>query len=745
MNRVVSSLLLASLALAIINPIRGQQQSQPQQPAADDIVRISTNLVQVDAVVTDKNGNPIKDLTAADFEVFQDGKPQKVVSLTYVSTEQTESQPVATQPVNVDKVDKKAPLAPPTRMRVANAGRVLTFIVDDGSCSTSQLGMQSAKDGLEKFIVEQMRPDDLVAIYQTRSGSSMLQQFTSNKSDLMRVVRKIRWYPPRGACANEGTGDFYDPARVTTGLKSQARPVDFESARDRANKNQVENRLRDNQVVGLIGVLRYITRGLQKVPGRKTVFLLSDGIPLFNLDAESRGAPGSPGMTTSRVSDAAGVMNDLIDSANRASVVFNTIDVRGVTIPGAISAQDDFDNIVGRGGTGDVHATSRVSESREASAQSLQSGMNYLAEQTGGRFYHDSNNLSIPMKRALNLEKGYYLIGYQPDEDTFKGKRFNRIEVKVKRPELSVRSRSGFLGITDEALRPKKRSGDSELYEAIVAPLPKAGLNLHLTAFFGNTEQGGSFVRTLLHLDGEQISFVDEPNGMKKAVFDVVAVTLNEKNEVVDEFNRTHTIRFPGAYADEINRKGLIYNADIPVKKPGVYNFRVAIRDQGSKLLGSAGQQIEVPDLKKHNLLLTGLTVGEVELKGGKPIMPSIEKTESGFSAVVSVSDPAIRRFQPGAIVGYAYKILNADLDKATRQPNVTVQVRLFRDGKVFLDGGTQPGKFEPQADMTRISDYGYLRLQPEAPAGDYALQVVVRDTKSNETTSQWIDFEVVK
>jgi hypothetical protein len=54
-------------------------------------------------------------------------------------------------------------------------------------------------------------------------------------------------------------------------------------------------------------------------------------------------------------------------------------------------------------------------------------------------------------------------------------------------------------------------------------------LNLHLTAFFGNTEQGGSFVRTLLHLDGEQISFVDEPNGMKKAVFDVVAVTLNEK------------------------------------------------------------------------------------------------------------------------------------------------------------------------------------------------------------------------
>jgi hypothetical protein len=75
----------------------------------------------------------------------------------------------------------------------------------------------------------------------------------------------------------------------------------------------------------------------------------------------------------------------------------------------------------------------------------------------------------------------------------------------------------------------------------------------------------------------------------------------------------------------------LIYNADIPVKKPGVYNFRVAIRDQGSKLLGSAGQQIEVPDLKKHNLLVTGLTVGEVELKDGKPIMPRLRKRKAGL------------------------------------------------------------------------------------------------------------------
>lgn len=103
------------------------------------------------------------------------------------------------------------------------------------------------------------------------------------------------------------------------------------------------------------------------------------------------------------------------------------------------------------------------------------------------------------MRRALSLEKGYYLIGYQPEVDTFKSKKFNKIEIKVKRSELNVRSRSGFFGVTDESLRSKKRTGDSELYEAIATPLPNAGLNVQLTAFFSNSESEGSFIKTVLN------------------------------------------------------------------------------------------------------------------------------------------------------------------------------------------------------------------------------------------------------
>jgi hypothetical protein len=493
----------------------------------------------------------------------------------------------------------------------------------------------------------------------------------------------------------------------------------------------------------LIGVLRYITRGLQKIAGRKTVFLMSDGIPLFETSSELKGPTNSP-MSTMKIGDARLVMLDLIDSANRASVVFNTIDVRGVLNPfGEKTAEDAFDGLGGR--TGNINETSKTDAARSSAISNSQSGMSYLAKETGGRFYDDANDLSVPVRRALNLEKGYYLIGYQPDEDTFKDKRFNKIEIKVKSPGLSVRTRSGFFGVTDESLRPKKRTGDYELYEAVAAPLPNSGLDLKLTAFFGNSELEGSFVRTFLYLDGEQLSFVDEPNGIKKGIFDVVAVTLNEKNEVIEDFNRTHTIRFPAANLAYVRQNGLIYSADVPVKKPGAYNFRVAIRDVTSKQLGSAGQQIEVPDLNKNRLVLSELIIGEVAVKDGKPIMPTVNKAENAFSPVASVSNPAIRRFRPGAIIGYSYKIYNAELDKVTRQPNLTVQVRIYRGGQVSTEGAPQAIQFEPQADMTRVSDYGYVELPAEALVGDYTLQIAIKDLLSNKTTSQWIDFEVMR
>lgn len=718
MREIIFAFVLCFLTVA---SIFGQTPTPPN--GDEDVVKITTKLVQFDAVVTDKDGNQVKNLTASDFEILQDGKPQKITNFFYVNTEGTPNQQTVVS--ETKKTGKNQIAAPPMRVNPANAGRIVTFIVDDGNCTASQSGMSAVREALEKFVNEQMLPNDLTAIYRTRGGSSLLQQYTSDKTQLLRVARQIRWYPATGSCGGYN-GEFFETARNDSTLKSSGQGT-FESAGSGQQRERSEDSIRDNQTVGTIGVIRYVVRGLQKIGGRKVVFLLSDGLPVRSRENNYR--------------EAFDALRELTDAANRASVVFNTIDVRGLFDTSTINAGDDV-SVSGAIDPAKPSGTEKVVAARTAEVSNTRAGLTYLAEETGGKFYRDSNFLDVPIRRALDLEKGYYLIGYEPDDETFKSKNYNKIEINLKRPELRVVARAGFLGRIDDDAKSKKRSGDSELYEALVAPLPRAGLNLQLTAFFGNTSAEGNFVRSLLHLDGGEITFTDEPNGMKKAVFDVVAVTLNEKNEVADEFNRTHTLKIEAATMPLIKQNGLIYTTDVPVKKAGTYNFRVAVRDVSSRMLGSASQVVQVPDLKKSKLFLSGLTISQVDA-AGKFALPSAAKPENAFSLTPATTVPAIRRFQRGTVVAYSYTLYNAQIDKSANQPKLSVQVNLYRDGKIVSEGKPEDARLETQADLSRINTYGYLRLNQNVPTGDYTLQIITKDLLSNQTTSQSIDFEV--
>ncbi|MGI8467089.1 MAG: VWA domain-containing protein [Pyrinomonadaceae bacterium] len=621
------------LALLLISPLYAQQTQ-----TNDEVVKVSTNLVQVDAIVTDKNGNPITNLTANDFEIFQDGKPQTITNLSYVK--RNANTEAANQNQAANKPDKNTPLPPVVSNRSPEFGRILTFVIDDGGCDATSAGITAIRSGLEKFINEQMQPNDSVAIYRTRAGSSLLQQYISDKSQLLNIVRKIRWYPPNGIC-NNITGTDYEPARDNSTGKPTGAGT-FESDRDKQNREAITDSTKDRQVAGVIGVLKYAINGLQRVGGRKILFLMSDSLPISN---------GK--ITFPNALDAA---RDLTALANRAAVVINTIDDRGLNAP-MVQASDYMNSV-----KEDVLAADKVVSARAADDDTRQSGLFYAANETGGKFYKNMNFLDNPIKQALQSETGYYLIGYQPDEDTFKGKKFHKIEIKLKRPDLISSSRSGFYGITDDAMRPKPRTGDSELYDALSAPLPNADMNVQLSAYFANTPDKGNIIHAVLYIDGKDISFVNDADGKKKAVFDIVAVTLDEKNKVIDDSNHTNTVHIPLEQAAQIQQNGLIYTVDVPVKNAGVYTFRTALRDAATKKLGSASQVIEVPDLKKDKLFVSGLILSGVDANG-KIYPPDAAKADNDFSTVVSKAIPAIRQFRRSSIVAYAYSIYNAKVD----------------------------------------------------------------------------------
>lgn len=161
-------------------------------------------------------------------------------------------------------------------------------------------------------------------------------------------------------------------------------------------------------------------------------------------------------------------------------------------------------------------------------------------------------------------------------------------------------------------------------------------------------------------------------------------------------------------------------------------------------MLGSASQIVQIPDLNKGTLAVSALALSQVNTDG-KFAVPSAVKPENALSLSSTGAVPAIRRFRRGSILAYTYSVYNAKLGGASGKPSLTVQMNLYRDGKLITEGKPTPADLQNQTDWSRINDYGYFRLTPEAAKGDYSLQIIVRDSlaKGNQVSSQWVDFEV--
>ncbi|MDQ1591546.1 MAG: hypothetical protein QOG71_2173 [Pyrinomonadaceae bacterium] len=777
MKKLTSLVITHALLLSLLAPLAGAQQPRTsqappaqttprqttppptQQPAPDDdgddeVVRITTNLVQVDAVVVDKKGKQVTDLTADEFEIFEDNRERKITNFSYVLNE-TEPRPSSdTANASRKSGDKTIvpPPAPPRRLRPEQVRRTMALVVDDLGLSFESTAF--VRESLRRFVNEQMQPNDLVAIIRTSAGVGALQQFTSDKRQLHAAIDRVKWYMG-------GRGGVSVFAPIEGGANQPLGGAETNEDRGVRGADAMAAELEDFReeifAVGTLGALNFVVRGMRDLPGRKSVLLMSDGFALYTTD-RGRGR-------SDRVLQA---LRQLTDLANRASVVVYSIDARGLIVPG-FSAADDLSGL---------SAQQIEDNMRERSNMifDTQSGLAYLSQQTGGFLIKNNNDITGGIRRVVEDQKGYYLLGYRPEGATF-DRRYHRISVKVKRPGLKVRTRTGFFGIRDEETRPLRRTREQQLLAAITSPFASPEVRLRLTTYFGNTAGGGSFMRSMLHLDAKDVKFSQEPDGKYKAVLDVVAVTFGDNGRIIESLDRVHTLTLPENLYRRVLRDGITYNMNVPVKKAGAYQLRMAVRDAATERTGSASQFIEVPDLKKNRLALSGLIVmgadeatAKVGAKTGATdttaaataASPSsategnVGAASSGVNATAAevdeadaLSGPAVRRFRQNAGLALGYAIYNARLDKATGRPQLTTQTRIYRDGKLVFGGKEQPVDVQmPYSDLKRIGILAQLQLGTLLTPGEYVLQIIVTDTLRNDkhrVATQWIDFEVTK
>jgi VWFA-related protein len=525
-----------------------------------------------------------------------------------------------------------------------------------------------------------------------------LQQCTSDKRLLHGAVDRVHFTIGRVGVSSFGalTGD--DAAIDTTAFNQEAE---------------------QHYSVGTMGAIQYVVQGLRELPGRKAVIVFSESMRLMFADGRSQLVQDS--------------LKRLTDAANRSSVVIYAIDPRGVTYTG-LTAEDRTSGMT-------PQQIAQTMSQRSNLLLDSREGMINLAEKTGGLFVHDNNDIDGSLRQVIDDGDGYYLLGYQPEASTFDqvtgNPKFHNIRVRVKRPGLTVRSRSGFFGTPDRR-QPVPATPIAQITRALSSPFDTGSLHVRLTSLFSHSDKEGSFLNTLLYFDAGELTFTQDADGLRTMMVDIAAVTFDADGHQIEGKDKTWRFRVAEKDYAEIVKRGLVYSMHVPVKTAGAYQMRVVLRDYMNGELGSATQFVEVPDVKSGRLALTGIALAgeQTPTAAGNTAEGQVEEIDPNATA-------AVRIFKPGTPIVYAYEILNAKVDRE-KKPQLLAQMRLFRDGKEIYAGAPAAMNGEGQNPQHMVA-LGRLQIGQAQP-GDYVLQVVVTDKLAKEKyriAAQSMDFEI--
>jgi VWFA-related protein len=693
--------------LAITSGAAQDPTTNPRKSAPDEqpLLRVNVDLVQMDVVVTDSKGKHIEDLKPEEFEIQESGKPQRITNFSFISDARTGM-------VVTGRETAKGPTVP-ARVAPGQAGRTIAVVVDDlGIMERSFMALHAA---LEKFIDQQMGPDDLVALITTSGRLGALQRLTSDKRLLRAAVAKFRSLPNhRPGVEDDDFTCVWFNHKASVGLSAPG--VQDEDVflgggacpgcpRELDPSVELENDHR-SAYYGLLSIsaMRRVVDGLRELPGRRSILLFTEGLPLVR----AQGA----GETNSQVTAA---YEAFLNHANRSGIVVNTIDPRGLIAT--------FDTTERSHSAEDACADARFTELALTQIQ-----LGEIARRTGGISISNDNDLAASMDKVATDQLGYYLIGYKPPEAAKAGRGsagFRKIAVRVTRPGLKVRFHSSLYEEAPE--QASTADGGKRLIAAVASPFAIPNVRTRLASRYWDAgPQAGPVLDTVLEIDARDLQFNIGSDGRRKAVFDILALIYGSDSKPLDTFEKSYTVSLTEDAYQRALREGLVQQLQLLVKQAGAYQIRGAVRDRESGHVGSASEFVEVPDLNRGKLAVSGIALSAGDAETGSANR---------------------RRFRAGEKVAYTYQVMNAQL-ASDGSPNVEVRAALHHDGKALGSSPAMPVNPKGQTDAKRLIVSNDFRLGKQLTPGDYTLQVTVVDRNAPEkhaTAAQTADFEVVE
>jgi VWFA-related protein len=760
--------LLLTVALCFFLSASGQAQQQSQRPApeqVDDVLRITTELVQTDVAVFDKQGRFVDSLRPEQFELQAGGKTQEISFFERVTAgsrsegSQLAAAAAAAAGRSAGNTFKATPAIGP---ELPERGRLIFFFLDDLHLSGTSI--IRAREALQRFVDNGMSPNDQAAIVSTSGQIGFLQQLTDNQVVLRAAIKRLGYRQSPEAYTGKtqiseymasqvldnGNRELYayllESIKIEQQMGPGSRHGDHRLAASYSAAPYLRNRLRQARSQGrmttddTLGSLRSLMLSASAIPGRKLVFFLSDG---FILNERNSGALEQ--------------LSSVTETAARAGAVVYTMDLRGTLFglgSGVDASTNDYIDLTARRvgvAFGEIAAT------REP--------LQLIAEQTGGRAIFNSSSIDEALQQAVRETADYYLLAWRPDSAELRDSRV-RLKVSIKgHPEWRVRLRANSFSIpaaqkkqSEQAAQAREpqaaakesrvesketsaeskgvkvseaQANENELLAALASLYPQRGLPVALSVGYLNTSEQSSVLKISMQLARAAFDF-ETAGGKRQALVDVAGVAIDDRGQF-GSFKQLLTI--PPDPADADASQPIIWHQQLNLK-PGLYQVRVALRDRATGRVGSSMQWIEIPDLSKGSFALSSIFLGE--RSSSIQTAPAEQEANKPRAVIVDVD----HRFARASILRFQTYVYNAARagEGSAGSHEVQVQAQVFRGTTPLIT--TSPAKAPVAADPARLPFWSELSLE-QLPPGRYVLQVTATDRKINRSAVERISFYV--
>ncbi|HXC95055.1 MAG TPA: VWA domain-containing protein [Edaphobacter sp.] len=678
MQRLIAAILVGMLA--------GAPGFAQDQPAGTFTLKVQSEIVLTNVVVRDKKtGEVVKGLKASDFTILENGKPQSIASFDYQNVDEAavlhENSTITGKASIADLVNNDF-AANPSQLK---DHRLIVMFFDLSSMQPEDINR--AVEAAQDYINKKMQPADLAAAVSLDTSLSMDQDFTADKTALLKAVGKYN--------GSEGTGF----ANGNEGGDSSGTADDASSFTADDSEYNALNTDRE------LYAIRQIAKSLERVDQRKSLLYFSGGLTRQGIENQAS-------------------MRAATNEAIRANMAIYSVDSRG------LEAMPP----VGNASTGSLRGTAAYSggamQSNLNANFSSQETLATLSSDTGGKAFFDSNDFGPAFQQVQHDTEAYYILGFH-STNTARDGSYRHLTVRLNRNDVKLDYRQGYFAPADFQHQ-KTEDREQALQDQMRSDLPATDVAIYLQALYFRLEENKFFVPISLIVPGSQIHTVK--NGDRdKANIDVMGQVKNTQGIIVG--NVRDNVKLALDAAQQVQRKNIQYSTGFTLA-PGKYHVKFVVRENQTGAMGSFETDLQVPDMKKIPLKLSSIVLASqrVPNTAKKTVSPLVRDGVEWIPNVPHV-------FRQDQHLYFLYEVYDPVKQKGAPEPASSPGLTRREVGPVrvltsieFLSGGVKVYETPlVEAKAINIPERGAVAFQFDVPLtqlkpGAYVCQVNVID-----------------